>query len=136
MQNNKNKVGRVRVSCWTYCLCTSNFTRRLLPMSNQVRVLLSYTHSHIHNGGRISSKFVADALSLSLSPLEKDENLLKTIVFLSDALNCFIFGHRPMSPTLMDVVMIIGQDIKSASHSAVSMPEVPFKLSSKTNSAG
>jgi hypothetical protein len=41
---------------------------------------------------------IVDALSLSLSPLEKNENLLKTIVyFWSDALNCFLFGHRPMT---------------------------------------
>jgi hypothetical protein len=33
---------------------------------------------------------IADALSLSLSPLDKNENLLKTIgYFWSDALNCF-----------------------------------------------
>ena len=37
---------------------------------------------------------IADALSLSLSPLDKDENLLKTIgYFWSDALNYFLFGH-------------------------------------------
>ena len=52
---------------------------------------------------------IADALSLLLSPLEKDENLLKTIgYFWSDALNCFLFGHGPMTPTLLDVVMITG----------------------------
>ena len=42
---------------------------------------------------------IADALSLSLSPLDKDENLLKIIgYFWSDALNCFLFGHGPMTP--------------------------------------
>jgi hypothetical protein len=41
-------------------------------------------------------------------PLMKNENLLKTIgYFWSDALNCF-FCHSLMTPTLMDVVMIIG----------------------------
>jgi hypothetical protein len=71
-------------------------------------------------------------LSLSLSPLDKNENLLKTInYFWSDALNCFLFGHSPMTPTLMDVVMIIGLDIASPSPSAYSLPEVPFRLSSK-----
>jgi hypothetical protein len=76
---------------------------------------------------------IADALSLSLPPLEKNENLLKTIgYFWSDALNCFLFGHGPMTPTLMDVVMITSLDIASPSPSAYKMPEVPFKLSSKT----
>jgi hypothetical protein len=76
---------------------------------------------------------IADALSLSLSPLDKNENLLKTIgYFWSDALNYFLFGHSPMTPTLMDVVMIIGLDIASPSPSAYSLPEVPFRLSSKS----
>ena len=76
---------------------------------------------------------IADALSLSLSPLEKNENLLKTIgYFWSDALNCFLFGHSPMTSTLMDVVMITGLDIASPSPSAFKLPEVPFRLSSKS----
>jgi hypothetical protein len=55
---------------------------------------------------------IADALSLSLSPHEKNENLLKTIgYFWSDALNCFFFDHGPMTPTLLDVMMITGLDI-------------------------
>jgi hypothetical protein len=76
---------------------------------------------------------IADALSLSLSPLDKNENLLKTIgYFWSDALNYFLFGHSPMTPTLMDVVMITSLDIASPSPSAYSLPDVPFRLSSKS----
>jgi hypothetical protein len=76
---------------------------------------------------------IADALSLSLSPLEKNENLLKTIgYFWSDALNCFLFGHSPMTPTLMDVVMITDLDIASSSPSAYRLPGVPFRISSKS----
>jgi hypothetical protein len=76
---------------------------------------------------------IANALSLSLSPLEKNENLLKTInYFWSDALNCFLFGHSQMTTTLMDVVMITGLDIASSSPSAYRPPEVPFRLSSKS----
>jgi hypothetical protein len=75
---------------------------------------------------------IADTLSLSLSPLDKNENLLKTIgYFWSDALNCFLFGHSLMTPTHMDVVMITGLDIASPNPSAYSLPEVPFRLSSK-----
>jgi hypothetical protein len=66
-------------------------------------------------------------------PLIKNENLLKTIgYFWSDALNCFLFGHSLMTPTLMDVVMITGLDIASPSPSTSSLPEVPFRLSSKS----
>ena len=77
---------------------------------------------------------IADALSLSLSPLDKDENLLKTIgYFWSDALNCFLFDHGPMTPALLDVTMITGLDIESPNPAAHKMAEVPFKLSSKVN---
>jgi hypothetical protein len=76
---------------------------------------------------------IADALSLSLSPLEKNENLLKIIgYFWFDALNYFSFGHSLMTPTLMDVVMITSLDIASSSPSAYRLPEVPFRLSSKS----
>jgi hypothetical protein len=76
---------------------------------------------------------IADALSLSLSLLEKNEKLLKTIgYFWFDALNYFLFGHSLMTPTLIDVVLIIGLDIASFSPSAYRLPEVPFRLSSKS----
>ena len=65
--------------------------------------------------------------------LEKNENLLKTIgYFWSDALNCFLFGHSTMAPTLMDVAMMTGLDIVSPSPSAFKLSEVPFRLSSKS----
>jgi hypothetical protein len=42
-----------------------------------------------------------------------------------------MFGHGPMTPTLLDVAMITGLDISSPSPSAFMLPKVPFKLSSK-----
>jgi hypothetical protein len=73
------------------------------------------------------------ALSLLLSSLDKNENLLKIIgYFRSDALNCFLFGHSLMTPTLMDVVMITGLDIASPSPYGYSLSEVPFRRSSKS----
>jgi hypothetical protein len=76
---------------------------------------------------------IADSLSLSLSPLDKNENVLKTIgYFWSDALNCFLFVHSPMTPMFMDVVMITGLDIASPSPSAYNLLEVLFRLSSKS----
>jgi hypothetical protein len=72
---------------------------------------------------------IADPLSLLLSPLDKNENLLKTVgYFCSDALNCFLFGHSPMTPNLLDVVMITGLYIASPSPSAWSPSEVPFRI--------
>ena len=59
---------------------------------------------------------------------------LKTIgYFWSDAMNCFLFGHGPMTPTLLDVTMITGLDIASPNPATHKMTEVPFKLSSKVN---
>jgi hypothetical protein len=64
---------------------------------------------------------IADALSLSLSPPDKNENLLKTIgYFWSD------------DPTLMDVVMITGLDVASPSPSSYNLLKVPFRFSSKS----
>jgi hypothetical protein len=72
---------------------------------------------------------IADALFYHCLLLIK----MKTIgYFWFDALNCFLFGHSPITPTLMDVVMIIGLDIASPSPSAYSLPEAPFRLSSKS----
>ena len=69
-----------------------------------------------------------------ITPPDKDENLLKTIgYFWSDALNCFLFSHGPMTITLLDVTMITGLDISSPNPAAHKMAEVPFKLSSKVN---
>ena len=67
-------------------------------------------------------------------PLDKDENLLKTIgYFWSNALNFFLFGHRPLTPTMLDVIMITSLDIGSPNPAAHRMVEVPFKLSSKAD---
>jgi hypothetical protein len=58
---------------------------------------------------------------------------MKTIgYFWSNALNCFSFGHSLMTPTLMDVVMITGLDIAPPSPSAYNLPEVSFRLYSKS----
>jgi len=75
---------------------------------------------------------IADALSLTLSPIEKNENLLQSIgYFWSDTLNCFMFGHGPMTPTLMDVVMILGLDIHSTCPSPFTLGQCSYKIVDK-----
>jgi hypothetical protein len=70
---------------------------------------------------------IADALSLSLAPMEKDDNLLRSIgYFWSDSLNCFLLGSGPMTPTLMDVAMILGLDVQSSCPSPYSLSECSF----------
>jgi hypothetical protein len=47
--------------------------------------------------------------------MNKDENLLAAAsYFWSDTLNAFLFGHGPMTPSLMDVIMLTGLDISSS----------------------
>src|SRR5688572_15081997 len=45
--------------------------------------------------------------NLSLSHMERNDSLLiAASYFWSDALNAFLFGHGPMTPTLVDVLML------------------------------
>ena len=47
--------------------------------------------------------------------MAKNESLLIVASYVwSDALNAFLFGHGPMTPTLADVVMLTGLDISSS----------------------
>ena len=60
--------------------------------------------------------------------MEKDDNLLRSIgYFWSDSLNCFLFGSGPMTPTLMDVIMILGLDVQSTCPSPFHLIECPHK---------
>src|SRR5688572_7313424 len=63
-------------------------------------------------------------INLSLSQMEKNEPLvIAASYFWSDALNAFLFGHGPMTPTLRDVLMLTGLDISS--------PDTPFDYLTK-----
>jgi hypothetical protein len=55
---------------------------------------------------------IAHCLELSLAETPKNENLLIAAChFWSNGVNAFLFGHGPMSPTLVDVYMITGLDV-------------------------
>jgi len=76
---------------------------------------------------------IADALSLTISSVYKDESLLKTIgYFWSDYLNCFTFGHALMTPTLMDVPLILRLDIHSSCPTAFDLSECSYKIVDKS----
>jgi hypothetical protein len=65
-------------------------------------------------------------ITFSLSNKGKHENLLITACyFRSDALNAFLFGNGPMTPTFLDVLMLTGLDI--------SKPDTPFETIVKTS---
>ncbi|KAJ1275345.1 hypothetical protein BS78_05G128300 [Paspalum vaginatum] len=75
---------------------------------------------------------IANALSLTLSHVEKHKKMMKTIdYFLSDALNYLFFGHAPMTPTLMDVVMITSLGVHPSCPYAFSLEECKYKIVEK-----
>src|SRR5687768_7344857 len=69
---------------------------------------------------------IGQCINPSLSQMEKNEPLVMTAsYFWSDALNAFLFGHGPMTPTLADVVLLTGLDISS--------PDTPYHLLTTTS---
>ena len=69
---------------------------------------------------------IGQCINLSLSQMERNEPLVMAAsYFWSDALNAFLFGHGPMTPTLVDVVLLTGLDISS--------PDTPFRLLTATS---
>jgi hypothetical protein len=84
------------------------------------------------NSGKTSnwdSLRVAQCLELSLAETPKNENLLIAAChFWSNGVNAFLFGHGPMSLTLVDVYMITGLDISGSMH--------PFQYRGSTRQKG
>src|SRR5688572_27513887 len=69
---------------------------------------------------------IGQCINLSLSQMEKNEPLVMVAsYFWSDALNAFLFGHGPVTPTLADVDLLTGLDISS--------PDTPFRLLAATS---
>jgi len=67
---------------------------------------------------------LSQCLNLSLSEIVRNEPMLiSASYFWSDAINAFMFNHGPMTPTLMDVVMLTGLNITA--------PDRPFRLQEK-----
>jgi hypothetical protein len=67
---------------------------------------------------------IAHCLELSLAVTPKNRNLLIVAYhFWSNGANAFIFGHGPMSPTLVDVYMITSLEVTgSVSHTSTKAP--------------
>jgi hypothetical protein len=65
-----------------------------------------------HQDKQLGQLRIAHCLELSLAETPKNENLLIAAChFWSNGVNAFLFGHRPMSPTLDDVYMITGLEV-------------------------
>ena len=64
---------------------------------------------------------ISQCLNLSLSEMVKNEPMLASAsYFWSDAINAFLFGHGPMTPTLLDVMMLTGMNITASKDPLIS----------------
>ena len=65
----------------------------------------------------------------------KNEPMLISVSFFwSDAINAFLFGHGPMTPTLLDVMMLTGLNITASDRAFNFLDPASFKI--KTRAIG
>jgi hypothetical protein len=75
---------------------------------------------------------IVQCTNLSLSNIAINESILITTShFWSDSLNAFLFGHGPMTPTLADVLMLIGLNISAPDLAYNLLPKTTHKLETK-----
>ena len=60
---------------------------------------------------------ISQCLNLSLFIVKNEPMLISASFFWSDAINAFLFGNCPMTPTLLDVMMLIGLNITAPDRS-------------------
>ena len=58
--------------------------------------------------------------------------LISASFFWSDALNAFMFGHGPMAPTLLDVIMLTGLNTHASDRPFRLLEKVSFKIETKS----
>ena len=76
---------------------------------------------------------IGQRLNLSLSEMVKNEPMLATAShFWSDAINTFLVGHGPMTPTLLDVIMLTGLNITAPDQSFDFLDKASFKIETRT----
>jgi hypothetical protein len=60
---------------------------------------------------------ISQALALTAADMAKDESMMVAATyFWSTAMNTFLFSQGPMTPTLLDVIMITGLDVTSSAN--------------------
>jgi len=63
----------------------------------------------------------------------KNEPMLASAsYFWSDAINAFLFGHGPMTPTLLDVMILTGLNITAPDRSFNFLDQASFKIKTRT----
>ena len=58
--------------------------------------------------------------------------LISASFFWSDAINAFLFGHGPMTPTLLDVMMLTGLNITASYRPFNLLDNASFKIETRT----
>ena len=64
--------------------------------------------------------------------IRNEPMLILASYFWSDAINSFMFNHEPMTPTLMDVVMLTGLNIHAPDRSFHLLEKASFKIETKS----
>jgi len=63
--------------------------------------------------------------------IRNEPMLISASYFWSDAVNAFMFNHGPMTPTLMDVMMLTGLNIHAPDRSFHLLEKASFKTETK-----
>lgn len=75
---------------------------------------------------------IEQCLQLFLANMPKNESLLSaTTYFWSNTINAIIFGHGPMTPTLLDIKMLTGLDITSLANPISLKNKSEYKIKTK-----
>jgi len=64
--------------------------------------------------------------------IRNEPMLILASFFWSDAINAFMFNHRPMTPTLMDVMMLTGLNIQASDRPFRLLEKVSFMIETKS----
>ena len=64
--------------------------------------------------------------------VKSEPMLASASYFWSDAINAFLFGHGPMTPTLLDVMMLTGLNITTPYRSFDFLNKASFKIKTRT----
>jgi hypothetical protein len=75
---------------------------------------------------------IGQCITLSLSEMIRNEPMLiSASYFWSDTLNAFLFGHRLMKPTLLDVMILTGLNISASDRSNDLLSKTDHRLDTK-----
>ena len=76
---------------------------------------------------------ISQCLNLSLSEMVRNKPMLILASFFwSDSINAILFGHGPMSPTLLDIMMLTGLNISASDKPFYFSEKASFKIETRS----